>query len=230
VRNGLGVAGDDEKKTANGGAWLERLLSDRRSAFRTEGARQDSPGQDRAASAALGQRFGIDCTLKACGEPVPRPTHQEADAMAQSLARILVHLVYSTKHRAPLLPAEPYRELHAYSHGIFKDRKCHLIEMNNVADHVHALFDLHRTASVADVVMHVKKGTSRWLKEQGPEFSDFDWQDGYGAFSIGRSQRVEVVSYVRNQQERHVRISYQDEFRKFLESYEIEYDERYVWD
>ena len=102
--------------------------------------------------------------------------------------------------------------------------------MNNVADHVHVLFDLHRTEALANVVMHVKKGTSRWLKEQSPDFQRFDWQDGYGAFSVGRSQRDEVVAYIRNQQRHHPRVSFQDEFRKFLESYEIEYDERYVWD
>jgi putative transposase len=150
--------------------------------------------------------------------------------MAQSLSKVLVHLVFSTKRRTPLLPQIPYDDLQAYAQGIFKKQKCHLIEMNNVADHVHALFDLHRTEALSDVVMHVKKGTSRWLKEQSPDFKRFDWQEGYGAFSIGRSQREEVVTYIRKQQQRHRRVSFQDEFRKFLQSYEIEYDERYVWD
>ena len=129
-----------------------------------------------------------------------------------------------------MLPHDPFPELHKYAHGIFDQQKCHMIEMNNVADHVHILFDLHRTEALADVVMHVKKGTSRWLKEQSPDFAGFEWQDGYGAFSVGRSQRDEVVSYIRDQQQRHARISYQDEFRKFLDTYEIEYDERYLWD
>jgi REP element-mobilizing transposase RayT len=150
--------------------------------------------------------------------------------MAQSLAKVLIHLVFSTKHRAPLLPATPYADLHAYVQGIFKQQKCHLIEMNNVADHVHALFDLHRTEALSHLVMHVKKGTSRWLKEQAPEFRGFDWQEGYGGFSIGRSQRDEVVAYIKDQQQRHQHVSFQEEFRKFLQSYEIEYDERYVWD
>jgi hypothetical protein len=78
--------------------------------------------------------------------------------------------------------------------------------------------------------MHVKKGTSRWLKEQSPDFKDFDWQEGYGAFSLGRSQREDVAAYIEHQQQRHKRISFQDEFRKLLDSYEIEYDERYIWD
>src|SRR5262249_21897803 len=135
-----------------------------------------------------------------------------------------------TKHRAPLLPQTPYAALHAYAQGILKTLKCHRIEMNNVADHVHMLFDLHRTQALSNVVMHVKKGTSRWLKEQSPDFRDFDWQEGYGAFSVARSQREDVSDYIRTHPERHARMSFQDEFRKFLESYEIEYDERYVWD
>jgi putative transposase len=150
--------------------------------------------------------------------------------MAQSLARVLIHLVFSTKRRALLLPQTPFAGLHDYTGGIFKQQKCRLIEMNNVADHVHAVFELHRTEALSDVVMHVKKGTSRWLKEQGPEFAQFDWQEGYGAFSIGRSQLEQVVSYIRGQQRRHRRVSYEDEFRKLLKVYEIEFDERYVWD
>src|SRR5260221_1895346 len=148
--------------------------------------------------------------------------------MAQSLSKVLIHLVFSTKRRALLLPQTPYPELHAYAQGIFKKQKCHLIEMNNVADHVHILFDLHRTEALSNVVMHVKKGTSRWLKEQSPDFRDFDWQEGYGAFSVGRSQRDDLVDYIRNQQRRHARVSFQDEFRKFLDIYEIEFDERYL--
>jgi REP element-mobilizing transposase RayT len=150
--------------------------------------------------------------------------------MPQSLSKILIHLVYSAKHRQPMLPHEPYEALHAYAQGIFKTQKCHMIEMNNVEDHVHILFDLHRTATLSDVVMHVKKGTSRWLKEQSPDFKDFDWQEGYGAFSLGRSQREDVATYIEHQQQHHRRISFQDEFRKLLDSYEIEYDERYIWD
>jgi len=150
--------------------------------------------------------------------------------MAQSLAKVLIHLVFSTKRRAPMLPETPYIALHAYAQGIFQSQKCHLIEMNNVSDHVHILFDLHRTEALSHVVMHLKKGTSRWLKDQSPDYRDFDWQEGYGAFSVGRSQRDQLVGYIRKQQQRHARISFQDEFRKFLQMYEIDFNERYVWD
>jgi len=172
---------------------------------------------------ALGIHSAImNCTLKACGKT--------GLAMAQSLSRVLIHLVFSTKNRTPLLPRDPYDDLHAYAQGIFQEQKCHLIKMNNVVDHVHILFDLHRTAAISNVVMHVKKGTSRWLKKQSREFRDFDWQDGYGAFSIGRSQRDEVIEYIRGQQRRHGRVSFQDEFRKLVVAYEIDFDERYLWD
>jgi len=116
--------------------------------------------------------------------------------MAQSLSKVLIHLIFSTKGRAPMLPQTPYAALHAYAQGIFKKQKCHRIEMNNVADHVHLLFDLHRTEALSNVVMHVKKGTSRWLKEQSPDFQHFDWQEGYDAFSVGRSQREKLVVYI----------------------------------
>jgi putative transposase len=159
-----------------------------------------------------------------------RAADQREISMAQSLARVFIHLVCSTKGRALLLPQTPFAALHAYADGIFKKQKCHLIEMNNVADHVHVLFDLHRTETLSDVVMHVKKGTSRWLKEQAAEFAHFDWQEGYGGFSIGRSQCEQVRSYIRGQQRRHRRISYKDELRQLLKLYEIEFDERYVWD
>ena len=149
--------------------------------------------------------------------------------MPQSLAKMLVHLVFSTKNRALLLPNDFYEPLKQYAYGIFEDQKCHLLEMNNVADHVHILFDLHRTEALSDVVMHVKKGTSRWLKEQGP-FNGFEWQAGFGAFSLGYSQKEDARGYIRRQQTHHVAVSYQDEFRDFLHRYEIEYDERYVWD
>ncbi len=150
--------------------------------------------------------------------------------MAQSLAKVLIHLIFSTKHRTPLLPQAPYPALHAYAQGIFQTQKCLLLKMNNVADHVHALFELHRTAALSTVVMHVKKGTSRWLKEQSAELKQFDWQEGYGAFSVGRSQRDDVAGYIRGQQDRHRHLSFQEELRTFLDRYGIEYDERYVWD
>jgi putative transposase len=169
----------------------------------------------------------ILCTLKACGR-TPAPDR------SQRHGAIPVQDPHSPRlqHQAPRADAATNSLPRAsrIAQGIFKKQKCHLIEMNNVADHVHILFDLHRTEALSNVVMHVKKGTSRWLKEQSPEFADFDWQEGYATFSAGRSQRDELIAYIRKQQQRHARISFQDEFRKFLKIYEIDFDERYVWE
>jgi REP element-mobilizing transposase RayT len=150
--------------------------------------------------------------------------------MPQSLAKILIHLIFSTKGRRAVLPYDPFPELHAYARGILVDQKCHLIEMNNVCDHVHILFDMHRTTSLADVVMHVKKGTSRWLKTQSADYAHFDWQEGYGAFSLGPSQRPDAIAYLKDQQNHHRQMAFQSEFLRFLSAYEVEHDERYVWD
>jgi len=97
-------------------------------------------------------------------------------------------------------------------------------------DHIHTLFALGRTISIADLVEEVKTGSSKWLKTMGREFRNFHWQRGYGAFSIGQSDVTEVKRYIRNQKEHHRRVSFEEEYRNLLKSYEIEFDERYVCD
>ncbi len=141
-----------------------------------------------------------------------------------------MHLVFSTKERRPLLEDTVRQELHNYAGGILKDLDSPAIIMNSVPDHVHILFNLHRTKALADVVMETKRGTSKWIKTKGNQFALFQWQNGYGAFSISQSAVSEVTEYIRNQAGHHRRVSFQDEFRTFLKRYEIEFDERYVWD
>lgn len=151
--------------------------------------------------------------------------------MSQSLAKILVHLVFSTKDRAPLLQARALRtELHAYLGGILTHLGCQPIIAGGVEDHVHLLFALSRTCAVADVVKEVKRGSSTWIKPKEPTLVDFAWQNGYGAFSIGSSQIATVRNYIANQEDHHRSISFQDELRTLFQRYEIEFDERYVWD
>lgn len=150
--------------------------------------------------------------------------------MGQSLCKNLVHLIYSTKERHPFLD-DPIREaLHAYGAGILKDQESPALVIGSVADHMHVLFNLSKNLALADVVMHLKKGSSRWLKTQGQPYGRFHWQNGYGAFSVSQSAVEEVRHYILNQAEHHRKFTFQDEFRTFLRRYEIEYDERYVWD
>jgi putative transposase len=121
-------------------------------------------------------------------------------------------------------------ELHRYLGGILANHDCQPIIVGGVEDHVHILSTLSRTCEAAEMVKEVKRASSVWVKTKAPGLQDFAWQKGYGMFSIGFSQVNEVRGYIAGQKEHHRRISFQDEFRKFLTRYDIEFDERYVWD
>lgn len=150
--------------------------------------------------------------------------------MPQSLAKNLVHLVFSTKYREPVLAEAIRIPLYAYASAVLRKLDCHVIAMNAWRDHVHILFTLSNNHSLAQVVMEVKRATSKRMKTQGAGFAKFHWQSGYGAFSIGQSGVDEVKSYIANQAKHHRVKSFEEEFRSFLKRYEIEFDERYVWD
>jgi len=150
--------------------------------------------------------------------------------MPQSLSSILIHLVYSTKNREPFLTPEIERELYPYMASIFKALKSPALLINGTSDHVHGLFSLSRVVTIADLVEEVKTESSKWIKTKGREFRNFHWQSGYGAFSIGQSHVSTLKRYIGRQKEHHRRVTFQEEYRKFLKAYEVEYDERYVWD
>ena len=151
--------------------------------------------------------------------------------MSQSLAKILVHVVFSTKERRPFLgDAGRRKELHRYMGGILTNLACQPITIGGVEDHVHILCALSRTCEAASLVKEVKRGSTLWIKSKFPQMQDFAWQTGYGIFSAGFSQLEPVRRYIDTQEEHHRKITFQDEFRLFLRRYEIEYDERYVWD
>jgi REP-associated tyrosine transposase len=151
--------------------------------------------------------------------------------MSQSLAKILVHTVFCTKERRPFLRDNPFRkELHHYIGGILNQLDCQPIIVVGAEDHVHFLCALSRICAAAEMVKEVKRGSSLWLKTKGPELRDFAWQNGYGIFSIGFSQIDAVRDYITGQEEHHRKVSFQDELRTLLKRYEIEFDERYVWD
>jgi REP element-mobilizing transposase RayT len=150
--------------------------------------------------------------------------------MPQSLSSILIHLIFSTKNREPFLTCEIDAELYPYMASIFKAMKSPALIINGTSDHIHTLFSLSRVLTIASLVEEVKTESSKWIKTKGKQFRNFHWQSGYGAFSIGQSQVPTVKRYITRQKEHHHRVSFQDEYRKFLNVYGVEYDERYVWD
>ena len=151
--------------------------------------------------------------------------------MPQSLARILVHFVFSTTYRPPFLAEKNIRnEMHAYLGGVCKGLGCPVLIVGGVADHVHILSLLTRTLSVADVMGEIKRESSKWIKSKGGMLTKFAWQNGYGAFSVGQSEVERVRAYIAGQEKHHRKRTFQDEYRAFLKEHGLEYDERYVWD
>ena len=151
--------------------------------------------------------------------------------MSQSLSKIWTHLVFSTKERYPFLSAETVRyEMHSYLAKTLKENQCPTLLVGGVSDHVHLLFVLSKNHSIASIVWAIKRSSSKWVKTQASGLRKFHWQEGYGAFSVSQSHVEQVQKYILNQQNHHRKRTFQDEFRSFLKKYEVEYDERYVWD
>ena len=150
--------------------------------------------------------------------------------MPQSLAQIYLHLVFSTKDRRPFISYRPLRDnLHSYLGRTCTDLGCPVIRVGGVEDHVHILCRFGRELSVSGLVKELKRESSKWLKTQSPLLTDFYWQSGYGAFSVSPGHVIALREYIANQEDHHRKESFQDEFRRLLTKYSLEWDERYVW-
>ncbi|MDQ0291873.1 IS200/IS605 family transposase [Oligosphaera ethanolica] len=150
--------------------------------------------------------------------------------MPQSLSNILLHLIFSTKDRQPWLVNDLRCKAHALLAGTVRQRDCEAYRVGGTEDHVHMAILLARTIAVADLVQDIKISSSRWLKRQDPSLKVFAWQNGYGIFSIGVSQKEVLQHYIDGQMEHHRTHTFQDEYRAFLRKHGIKYDEKYVWD
>jgi putative transposase len=150
--------------------------------------------------------------------------------MAQSLSNILLHIVFSTKHRRPWIDTTIESELFAYLATACRTLDCPSHAIGGADDHVHICCSLSRTVAVSKLVQELKQDSSQWMKTKGSPYADFAWQNGYGAFSIGQSQLDDLRRYIASQREHHKRMSFQDEYRQLLSRYGVEFDEQYVWD
>ncbi len=148
--------------------------------------------------------------------------------MPQSLSKIYVHCVFSTKNGVPLINETIRKELHSYIIGTLSKIGSYVNEIYANADHIHILCVLPRTVTIAELISKIKTSSSKWMKKQG--INNFSWQDGYGTFSVSSSKVVIVEKYILSQPEHHKTISFKDELRAFLNEYNIEYDDRYLWD
>jgi len=150
--------------------------------------------------------------------------------MPQALSKVYTHIIFSTKHRKPSIDKTIESDLFDYLGGICKGFECNPVQIGGHKDHVHILCLLSKKVTQVRLVQEVKQRSSKWIKTKGESYSNFYWQKGYGIFSINPSQVDVVARYIQNQEHHHQNMSFKEEFIKFLRKYNIEYDERYVWD
>ena len=150
--------------------------------------------------------------------------------MSHSYVSQLMHCVFSTKERRPMITPELQSRLIPYIGGIARENKMKLIHGGGVDDHEHLLLSLPKTISIAKAMQLIKGGSSKWIHDTFPEHRLFEWQEGYGAFSISVSEMERTIRYIENQAEHHKKQDFKSEFLAFLDAHEMEYDIRYVFD
>ncbi len=150
--------------------------------------------------------------------------------MPQSLTKIYLHIVFSTKHRQPLIDGRIEKALHEYLGGICRQLECPPVQIGGYYDHVHILCNLSKKITVIKLLEEIKKGSSKWIKTQGDDYGVFYWQDGYAAFSVSHLDLPPITEYISNQRKHHNEQTYQDECRALFKKYNMEYDEKYLWD
>jgi REP element-mobilizing transposase RayT len=151
--------------------------------------------------------------------------------MPQSLSQIYLHIVFSTKNRAPLLRDKSVREaLHAYLAGTCRNLESPSLIVGGVEDHVHILCRFAKNVTIAQLIRELKRESSKWIKTNGGALASFYWQNGYGVFSISPAHVPALREYIAHQEEHHRNETFQEEFRRLLKKYGVAYDERYVWD
>jgi REP-associated tyrosine transposase len=150
--------------------------------------------------------------------------------MPQSLSKVIVHIIFSTKNREPWLHANVRSRMHAYLATMCRDLGTEFVHVGGVSDHVYIVTTLPRTVSQAQLIEEIKKTSSKWIKTVDVHYHGFSWQRGYGAFSVSPSQLESVLDYVNSQQKHHRTRTFQEEYRELLRKHGVDFDERYVWD
>ena len=148
--------------------------------------------------------------------------------MPQSLSKVYIHCVFSTKRSMPLITDTIRKDLHSYIVGTLSNVGSYVNEIYANPDHLHVLCTLPRTITIAELISKIKTSSSKWIKKQG--IINFSWQNGYGSFSVSSSKVMIVEKYILNQPEHHKKTSFKDELRNFFKEYNMEYNEQYVWD
>jgi REP element-mobilizing transposase RayT len=149
--------------------------------------------------------------------------------MANTYAALYYHIVFSTKNRVAYIKPEIESRVWAYIGGVARAHKLTALQVGGIEDHVHALVIALAALSPSKIAQYLKGDSSKWIHQEFPELRDFAWQDGYGAFTVSKSNLPDVISYIESQREHHNKQTFQEEYLNFLNKHEIDYDGRYVW-
>ena len=149
--------------------------------------------------------------------------------MAQSLTAIYLHIIFSTKDRMPLIDDLLRPRLWQYIGGICRSENCNPVRIGGTADHVHILCTLSKNTTTTNLINLLKTNSSKWIKSFSQDHKDFLWQNGYGIFSINPQELEKVIEYIDNQAQHHAKRDFCEEFLIFVKKYNIEYDEKYLW-
>ena len=150
--------------------------------------------------------------------------------MPGTYSQILLHIVFSTKHREPWITAEIAERLYPYMGGIVRAEKGALYEIGGIEDHVHMYLRWRPDHTVSDLMRTVKARSSKWIHETFPALAAFKWQEGYSVFSVSKSQEEPVKKYIAGQAEHHKKEDFRSELLRTLRIHQIEFDEKYVFD
>jgi REP element-mobilizing transposase RayT len=150
--------------------------------------------------------------------------------MPGTYSQILLHIIFSTKHREPWITPEIAERLYAYIGGIVRAEKGVLYDIGGVEDHVHLYLRWRTDASISDLMRTVKARSSKWVHDSFPALETFAWQEGYSVFSVSKSQEEGVKKYIAGQAEHHRKEDFKAELLRFLRMHGIEFDEKYVFD
>jgi putative transposase len=149
--------------------------------------------------------------------------------MAGRFVYNLVHFVWSTHERRDWIAEDWENDLYAYVGGIARNKNATLLQAGGMPDHLHALVSVPPTMSISQMVNALKANSSRWIHEEAPAMKVFSWQEGYGAFTVSRSNEQNVADYIRGQKAHHRKRDFKSEFLDFLQRHAIEYDPQYIW-
>jgi putative transposase len=150
--------------------------------------------------------------------------------MAGKYLSLIVHFTWSMKGRHPWLEPDMRNDLYSYIGGILNNKGAKLLSAGGMRDHIHLCASMPSTITVADFVNAVKSNSSRWIHDSHARLRNFAWQEGYGAFSVSKSEEGKVIRYISSQENHHRKRTFKEELIGLLEKHEISYDARYVWD